>query len=193
MTREKWLNTAARELEPIFNAAGYELPNFRVSIGFTSMGRRSKRIGECWADSASEDGHFEIFLRPSLPNSQDIMAVLTHELVHAAVGLEAKHGPKFKRCALAVGLEGKMTATVASNAFKLRLNDIIARIGDIPHAPLNDGASSAKPKQSTRLIKCECPNCGYTVRTTKKWIDSAGAPFCPTEACFDSKTQMFVN
>lgn len=33
-------------------------------------------------------------------------------------------------------------------------------------------------KQSTRMLKVICPGCGYTVRTTQKWID-IGLPTCP--------------
>jgi hypothetical protein len=33
-------------------------------------------------------------------------------------------------------------------------------------------------KQSTRMVKCECPDCGYIVRTTRKWLEE-GAPICP--------------
>lgn len=36
-----------------------------------------------------------------------------------------------------------------------------------------------KKKQSTRMIKASCPECGYTVRVTRKWLDTAGAPICP--------------
>jgi hypothetical protein len=31
------------------------------------------------------------------------------------------------------------------------------------------------------MIKCACPSCGYTARTTRKWLDAAGAPVCPTD------------
>lgn len=48
---------------------------------------------------------------------------------------------------------------------------------EIEVAPVG-GASTAKPKQSTRLKKCECEECGYTVRVTQKWLD-VGAPHCP--------------
>lgn len=34
-------------------------------------------------------------------------------------------------------------------------------------------------KDSVRQIKCQCPCCRYTVRTTRKWLKH-GAPFCPT-------------
>ena len=29
------------------------------------------------------------------------------------------------------------------------------------------------------MLKCECQACGYTVRTARKWLDTAGAPLCP--------------
>ena len=35
-------------------------------------------------------------------------------------------------------------------------------------------------KQSTRMLKAECPECGYTIRLSKKWAD-VGLPNCPTD------------
>lgn len=35
-----------------------------------------------------------------------------------------------------------------------------------------------KKKQTTRHIKCVCPECGYVARITRKWIN-AGCPACP--------------
>ena len=29
------------------------------------------------------------------------------------------------------------------------------------------------------MLKCECAACGYTVRTARKWLETAGAPLCP--------------
>jgi hypothetical protein len=31
------------------------------------------------------------------------------------------------------------------------------------------------------MLKCECSTCGYTVRTARKWLETAGAPLCPVE------------
>lgn len=39
-------------------------------------------------------------------------------------------------------------------------------------------SSNAKKKQGTRMIKCACGECGYTVRTTAKWLE-VGPPCCP--------------
>jgi len=29
------------------------------------------------------------------------------------------------------------------------------------------------------MLKCECQTCGYTVRTTRKWLETVGASLCP--------------
>ena len=50
--------------------------------------------------------------------------------------------------------------------------------GDYPHGALNSLPDGTK-KQSTRLVKVLCPGCGYTLRTTRKWLDERGAPICP--------------
>lgn len=183
-TREQWLNRFVAAARPVFEAAGYPIPvEVRVSVGFPSAGARGKSIGECWSKSASKDGHFEIFIHPTLGESARIADVLTHELVHAAVGLEAKHGPKFGACARALGLEGKLTATVAGPRWHAWADKVLKRLGPIPHASLS-GRSSAKPKQSTRLLKCECQDCGFTFRATRKWVESAGAGLrCPDFTC----------
>jgi hypothetical protein len=73
----------------------------RIAIGFTSSGRRGRNIGECWDNQSSEDRHFEIFIRPDLGESKDLMsmqiaAILGHELVHAAVGVAAGHRKEFR-------------------------------------------------------------------------------------------------
>lgn len=36
-----------------------------------------------------------------------------------------------------------------------------------------------RKRQSTRLNKVSCPDCGYTARVTRKWIAAKGAPICP--------------
>jgi hypothetical protein len=97
-TREACLNYVVQRMGPIFDQLRAPLPpQLRIAIEFTSNGRRSKHIGECWDNQCSEDRHFEIFIRPDLSESQELMpmqvaAILGHELVHAAVGDAAGHG-----------------------------------------------------------------------------------------------------
>src|SRR5690606_16668080 len=57
--REEWLRKAAKLTHKWFAVAGYDMPAYRVSVGWTSKGVRTKRIGECWDKSASADGSYQ--------------------------------------------------------------------------------------------------------------------------------------
>lgn len=184
--RESWLNRVAIGMAPLFAALDTPLPSrVRVAIGFTSRGAKGRAIGECWDNRRSRDGHFEIFIRPDLAHAPDAMpaqiaAILAHELVHAAVGIAAGHGKAFKRVAVRLGLVGPMRATIPGDAFLATVAPILAAAGPLPHARLDtDGETTAPKKQATRMLKCECATCGYTVRTARKWLETAGAPLCP--------------
>ena len=133
-TRENWLNSATDALRAHFQSAGYTVPiNVKATCGFPSRSatsRKAQRIGECWDSGASAGSVFEIFISPVLADSETVAATLAHELVHATVGLAAKHNAPFKQCALAIGLEGKMTATVAGPAFKAAWANIAPALGE---------------------------------------------------------------
>ena len=180
MNREEWLSTMADMMAPVFAANGYTLPKIRMSIGFPSQGSRGKAIGQCWDSSASDDETYEILIRPDRHEPMDVAAILAHELGHAAVGIPAGHGPKFKRCVTSIGLTGPMRSTIAGPEFIAWVEPLIERLGPLPHARLGFGNSSGPKKQTTRMFKasCECDGCGYTVRLTRKWAE-VGAPICP--------------
>lgn len=182
-TREQWLQRAAKALAPRFKAAGYALPAAHVSTGFphrSSLTAKKRRIGECWDNSVSGDKRAHVFISPVLSNVVDVVATLTHELVHVTVGTAAKHGPVFRKCAVGVGLEGKMTATGANAELAAWITGpLVKKIGAFPHPTFNPRLAT-RIKDGTRLIKCECPNCGYIVRTTHKWLEM-GTPICPCD------------
>ena len=182
-TREPWLLAAIDELRPVFALHAAPIPAaLQVSIGFPSTGalrRRSPRIGECWPPEASLDGRHHLFLSPLLTEPLPILATLVHELVHAAVGTRVRHRAPFRRLALAVGLRGRMTATLAGPALAVQLTELAARLGSFPHAGIVPDGN--RIKQGTRLQKIACPACGYTARTTAKWI-ATGLPTCPCGA-----------
>jgi hypothetical protein len=179
--RETWLNFVAGKLAPAFASHGAPLPSrVRVAIGFPSTGSKGKRIGECWDKTASRDGAFEIFIRPDIDEPNEAAAILAHELCHAAAGIDAGHGKPFRKIALAIGLQGKMKSTTAGPEFLALVAPILDAAGPLPHARLRlDGLTTKPKKQSARLIKCECTECGYIVRAARKWIDEKGAPHCP--------------
>lgn len=181
-TREAWLNAATEITRPLFKEAGYEVPKtVHVTCGWPSRGgegNRKRTIGQCWPEQASEDKACQIFISPVLKDTVDVLATHVHELVHAVVGCKHGHKSPFKKCAVAVGLEGKMTATHAGENLKKQIAAWSAKLGEYPHPMLRPGFRLGK-KQTTRLIKCECDQCGYNVRVTRKWLDEAGAPYCP--------------
>jgi hypothetical protein len=182
-TREEWLLAAIDHLRPAFASHRATLPAaMQVSVGFPSvraLSQRSPRIGECWPPEASLDGLHHLFVSPLLTQPLPILATLVHELVHAAVGTRARHGAPFRRLAVALGLAGRMTATVAGPILEAQLRELAHRLGAFPHAGLLPDPH--RRKQGTRLRKIVCPQCGYTARTTAKWI-AAGLPTCPCGA-----------
>jgi hypothetical protein len=187
--REGYLLALIDELRPTFGSAGLPLTNnIRVSIGFTSTGRRGAAIGECWNCKASADGHFEIFIRPDCEEVK-VFGVLAHELVHVAVE-QSSHGKEFRKAAHKIGLEGPMRSAEPGPLLREHIAQITARLGPFPGARLNfekgrsgesgeeeDGADAPKV-QSTRLLKAQCSTDGYTVRVTRRWLE-VGPPHCP--------------
>lgn len=182
-TREEWLVGAVEALRPIFGEHDAEIPTVKVSVGWPGgRGKKNAVIGQCWHPDAAKDGAAHIFISPVLDDSVRVLDVLAHELVHAVDHNESGHRGAFAKLAKAIGLEGKMTATVAGDELKGRLTEIAGHLGGYPHGALvsmGDGADGPK-KQSTRMLKVECAQgSGYKVRLTRQWLDEYGAPFCP--------------
>ena len=178
LNREGWLNLITEQhIKPHFESKGYTIPdNIRMSCSLTST---KKSIGQCWSSKNSGDNHFEIFISPKISDSSRVTDILIHEIVHAVVGIKAGHKKPFADCAKAVGLEGKMTATTATEGLKATIAQWISEMGEYPHAPLTE---SGIKKQTTRQLKCVCNACGYQVYTSKKWIEIA-LPVCPDSDC----------
>lgn len=186
VNREDWLAALGEELRPWFDRAGHPLPAaIRFSVSWPDKGgtrSRNRVIGQAWHSESAEDGVPQILVSPifgktSLSRVADIIA---HELCHIALPKGTGHKAPFKRLAEAVLLEGKPTATYGGDAFQHEIAPILARLGPYPHGALKLGESPAK-KQGTRLVKVSCPTCGYVCRVTRKWLDAAGAPICPTD------------
>jgi len=178
ITREQWLQNAVVAMEPLFNRVGYKIPAVRVSCGFPYASKNA--IGQCWDKSAASDKVAQLFVSPQVKDElapQGVLPILVHEVVHGVVGNDQKHNKVFGKCARAVGLEGKLTETVASAALIEEMKGWMKKLGEYPHATLNPGKRPTK-KQTTRMIKCECKECGYVVRTSAKWLE-IGAPICP--------------
>jgi len=185
MSREDWLIALAGEIRPWFEREGYDLSRFRIAIGFPGTGKRGNRIGECWDGACSADGTFEILIRPDQDDPVTVAGVLIHELIHVAVGLAVGHKGAFAKLARRLGLVGPMTATTVGDELRCDLVPMLATLGPLPHARLSLGNSSGPKKQTARLLKAVCPECGYVVRVARKWVVEIGAPHCPKHGTMD--------
>ena len=186
MNREAWLKAAESKMIPWIqeerNSDGkpYTYPNTtRISCGFPKSRRGGKgnhAIGQCWTDKASGDSHTEMFICPTQSDAARVCDILLHEMVHATVGVQAGHKKPFGHLARALGMDGKLTATVAGPILKERIDDMLKTLPPYPHAELKDKQTT--PKQATALLKVECDDCGYIARVTAKWINTVGTPVC---------------
>lgn len=202
-TRESWLHAAIEAFRSRFSEIGMPLPEqIHVSVGFGYGAKRESAVilGQCWARIASEDGINHLFVSPEVNDTARILDILVHELIHAADDCQSGHKGAFAEAATRLGLEGPMTATTANIQLAAEMLCLAETLGEYPHGalqpsklitpriPATPGAPKDQPKprihsgpgtQTTRMIKVECPCCGYVVRTTQKWL-SVGNPYCPT-------------
>lgn len=179
LNREAWLTKSVGLMRTrLFAEHGFKVPDkVRVSVGFPKGGRGL--IGQCWQPGASADGTAEVFVHPEIEDPIRVLDIVSHELVHTInhAADQSGHGKPFRVIAEAIGLEGKMTATVASSGLVAVLKDYAGILGPYPHRSLIPGTGGPK-KQGTRMLALICPRCEYKVRTTQKWVD-VGMPACP--------------
>ncbi len=169
---------AAKYLEQrVFAPAGLELPQYRIGCGWPTF-KRDKTGAECWSPKQSADGTYEIFMSPKYADPVLLLKILTHELCHTVVGIEAKHKRDFISIARSVGLVAPWKSPIMAGEVALVLGKIAGQLGPYPHAVLTSPGRAGK-KQSTRMIKLTCPECDYVIRTTRKHLDEKGAPICP--------------
>jgi len=181
--REAYLTTLIEKLRPMFSTSGYPLPEgvaLRVSCSFPSRLALSSQpaLGQCWGGEATTDGSIHLLISPLLSDPVEIAAVLVHELIHASIGTDAKHGPAFTRAMKALGLEGKPTHTVASDALKLDLQRLVEPLGEYPHSAIKPKALESK-RQTNRQLKVSCSQDDYILRGAKKTLIEKGIPNCP--------------
>ena len=157
----------------MFEREGAPLPEkIRVSVGFPGGGNRRERIGECWTAGVSDDVP-TIFISPTLEDSTRILGVLVHELCHTVA--PHGHGRGFAKIASAVGLTPPWPGTGESEGLRVRLHALATELGPLDHGPI---ALGQRKKQTTRMLKLTCPEDGYLVRTTQRWVE-VGMPYCP--------------
>lgn len=189
MNREEWLTQVAKGIEPWFAEFNKPLKPYKITAGWPASGaartKKGQVLGVCYPAEWSKGNQYEIVITlamgdgatDQLADPVEIAAVVAHELCHVADEMQHQHYKPFADLAYGIGLEGKPTSTTAGPLFKQRIAPILESLPPYPHHCL-DLANNRK-KQSTRMIKVQCDDCGYVARTSNKWIDDVGAPLCP--------------
>lgn len=183
LTREEWYNLLVEKMRPRFSELNHPIPtNLRISCGFTSSGARGRVIGECWMPAASDDSSFEIFIRPDQATKQQVVAVLVHELIHAALGPKHKHDKTFGLMARNLGLEGPLTATRGGEQLWAWVDPLMEDMPKYPGAKLHAAVRAPwkRIQPSTPHVNLRCPECGYYAKTTKDMLD-IGRLECPID------------
>ena len=199
-TREAWLGRAVEALRPRFDMIGMPLPErIHISVGFGYGVRAESKyiLGQTWARRTSADQVNHVFIGPQEGDPAAMLVTLLHELIHVADDNASGHKGAFAEAATRLGFQGPMTRTPPSVELAAELAVLAAELGPFDHGKLDvdmvtkpirtpagkpvpgTGKPASGPaKQGTRMLKLVAPDCGYTVRTTRRWIET-GLPACP--------------
>jgi hypothetical protein len=163
-----------------------------ITVTIQSKGRKNA-LGWFWAERWANGVNIshEINLSAEHLNAHNMGETLLHELAHAE-----NHFNKVRDCDKSGRRHNKKFASMAE-----RLGLVVTKSKSLgfAHTDLGQPAKDfldgikfdrelfelfrANPeaketKAGTRMLKCECPECGYVVRTTAKWL-LVGLPTCP--------------
>jgi uncharacterized C2H2 Zn-finger protein len=179
-TREAWLSAAAEALRPTFMIrAGALIPEVRVGVG--SLGRNVVVAGVCFKPDAAEDGVAQVYINPILGDAVEVLACLSHELIHVAIW-EDGHGAAFQKIFKAMGHSGSALGIGVTDEYGIELATLAEELGDYPHSKIKTEVVTtptgkekirvvgAPKTQTTRMLKIECPECGMITRTSDKWL-----------------------
>jgi hypothetical protein len=169
-TREEWLTMAIDEWNRrIFKGLDSDLDGFmvKVSCGFPPGMRGTKKPFAVLSSKYSTDGSREVFINPKFDAGPEVAGVVLDAMSKVtgdSLGAIEDYA-----------IENNLGATYDVAGI------VASELGDYPHAAIN---LAAIPKQSTRMHKAKCHQCGYTVRLTSKWLNVA-TPRCPVHDDMD--------
>jgi hypothetical protein len=136
-TQADWLSKGMEILRWDFEQIGYKIPNeIPIFVEFpdkpTYLGVSIGWLGQCqWKNDVNGNPSYKILINPTL-DGISALDVLTHEMVHAAVGSECGHGEQFYVIADAIGLDNTGVMAGAEEVLLKRLRDIQEILGPYP-------------------------------------------------------------
>lgn len=208
-TREQWLNEVANIVTPRLNDARRlaisladenhavnrttefkpHLVSYSCSLVTGGLAKTGELAHAHTIDAGLPTQRHEIRMGVNLGSesaldSCRVADVLIHEMIHCmAVGHGHRGG--FPAICKAVGLTGRMTATVASEELTFwLLENVVEVLGQYPHQAVKL-VPRGRRGIGSRSIKVQCnnPECGCTFRLTRKWIELAPPAGCYCPVC----------
>lgn len=178
--REAWLVEATKLMDAkFFTPNTHKLPS-KIALSCGWCRGHANAIGQCWCPTVSKNGTCNIFICPTRDDAVDVLQILLHELIHAAVGVQCGHKGAFRFVAKAMGLEGKMTATFVSPGTKLfaDLEAMATILGPYPHAAISK--KNGKGKKKDHKVRVWSPSDStYSVLMNRTTFEENGAPVDP--------------
>jgi len=197
MTHEQYL-FAVRDLAiSKNNIAGKNkemLENIKLVYGHND-GKRGFTCHDSWEISETAHAVVQVCLNAEESLLQ-LAGTTLHELGHVIAGRQAGHGQDWKDACKELGLLHAKAVGTNYHEADMFSPKVLAAIKAIPKPTDGKPRTSFEVKgmcgqglgthggksrgkgSGSRLKKLECPRCGYTARTTKKWIE-VGLPTCP--------------
>lgn len=181
MTREQYLNDAFGLLKPLVFPHIVEWPPVKFSISDLPK----STLGICYARAASSAGLNEIFITATSGDTDRILKIMVHELIHAILDCKGGHGAAFKSEAHKAGLRAPYaTAKNGDLSTSTDLDEavtaIVEALGPIPHSELKKPA----PKKGRNNNKLVCSNCGWQANTSNKHIRTTDGQLIHGAQCF---------
>jgi hypothetical protein len=187
------IEEAHRALTAAIEHFSLSVPAENILVTIQSKGRK-KAVGWFWEgrwNQKNKQGKALHEINMSAEHLRDyhMGELLLHELAHAENDHQGikdcagrRHNKKFKVMAERLGLKVEKSKSLGFAHTDL----------DAPATAFLDGikfdrsifelcrlgADAKGTPPGSRLLKCECPGCGYVVRTTAKWL-AVGTPVCP--------------
>ena len=178
MTREEWLKKAVRTLRPLLRKAGLKMcDRWQVSVGWPN---KRTAIGQCWYESTSESGKTKtIFISPKLGDRTEVLDVLMHEMIHAALPSGVGHGAPFRKACKAIGMtKNKPTSASADDQLRCVLQRVGIYLGKYQHDALVDRPSKGS-KGGYWPVFVSPADERYRVQISQRALEEYGPPICP--------------
>jgi hypothetical protein len=172
--REEWLVAAVAAIKTaLFDPRELWLPPvIRISTGPCP----GKAIAMCVDEECATDGSCNIFVSPMIDDPLVVIAAVTHELCHACVGNEAKHGGVFIKVFREIGFECKATQAnvIEGSEIHATLCGILIELGPYPHKQL---VKKEKQKKAHKWISYKSiSNEDYVIRANYFTCQELGNP-----------------